>query len=139
MWAIKCSELLSPTVLIVLWLQQILSPSIFQYFCCGCGLWSCNSTVNMLYIFPVSDSIKQIKSTDVNTKIQGRLDKHLSYFIVFLFCFFLIFHGSAACMLLNADWVLICLHMGSSGCGETCSYFLFINLPFSYQSIFYFG
>ena len=37
-------------------------------------------------------------------------------------------------MLLNAEWVLICLHMGSSGCGETCSYFLFINSPFSYQS-----
>ena len=42
----------------------------------------------MFYIFPVSDSIKEIKSTDVNTKIQGRLDKHLSYFIVFFILFF---------------------------------------------------
>ena len=39
-------------------------------------------------------------------------------------------------MLLNAEWVLICLHMGSSGCGETCSYFLFINLPFFYPFFF---
>ena len=61
---------------------------------------------------------------------------HSRFLLCFYIHFVLIFRGSAACMLLNAEWVLICLHMGSSGCGKTCSYFLFINLPFFYQSFF---
>ena len=59
---------------------------------------------------------------------------HSRFLLCFYIHFALILRGSAACMLLNAEWVLICLHMGSSGCGETCSCFLFINLPFFYQS-----